>query len=235
MTLYYSKFRIFKLEKLGGEFLVNTTKEFKVMLPLKYLFNFGFWNTFEIREIELNYYGQINLLFLPVQQEQISKQLMRNYMFQLLQQLKSSFKRKIVRNKHQNKINDNKFYHASKTNRLFDSSYQCANRFFILNLKKKTKKNVEHKKFYFIYLKLIYQTIMPWSLINTFMTGKLIRLQEHMQTLRKLLLAKDKVIQKNFVKLYTLLRAIHLWCRHGRELGRLEICHMNADPTVFKK
>ena len=53
MTLYYSKFRIFKLEKLGGEFLVNTTKEFKVMLPLKYLFNFGFWNTFEIREIEL--------------------------------------------------------------------------------------------------------------------------------------------------------------------------------------
>ena len=56
MTLYYSKFRIFKLEKLGGEFLVNTTKEFKVMLPLKYLFNFGFWNTFEIREIDYYYY-----------------------------------------------------------------------------------------------------------------------------------------------------------------------------------
>ena len=67
------------------------------------------------------------------------------------------------------------------------------------------------------------------------MIGKLIRLQEHMQTLRKLLLAKDKVTQKNFVKLYTLLRTIHLWCRHGRELGRLEICHMNADPIVFKK
>lgn len=149
MTLYYSKFRIFKLEKLGGEFLVNTTKEFKVMLPLKYLFNFGFWNTFEIREIELNYYGQINLLFLPVQQEQISKQLMRNYMFQLLQQLKSSFKRKIVRNKHQNKINNNKFYHASKTNRLFDSSYQCANRFFILNLKKKNKKECRAQKVLF--------------------------------------------------------------------------------------
>lgn len=71
--------------------------------------------------------------------------------------------------------------------------------------------------------------------MNTFMIGKLIRLQEHMETLRKLLLAKDKVTQKNFVKLYTLLRAIHLWCQHGRGLGRLETGHMNADLNVFKK
>ena len=56
-----------------------------------------------------------------------------------------------------------------------------------------------------------------------------------METLRKLLLAKDKVTQKNFVKLYTLLRAIHLWCQHGRGLGRLETGHMNADLNVFKK
>ena len=68
-------------------------------------------------------------------------------MFQLLQQLKSSFKRKIVRNKHQNKVNNNKFYHASKTNRLFDSSYQGANRFFILNLKKKRKRMSSTKSF----------------------------------------------------------------------------------------
>lgn len=71
-------------------------------------------------------------------------------MFQLLQQLKSSFKRKIVRNKHQNKINNNKFYHASKTNRLFDSSYQGANRFFILNLKKKKKECRAQKVLFYI-------------------------------------------------------------------------------------
>ena len=72
-------------------------------------------------------------------------------------------------------------------------------------------------------------------IIDKYFYDRQVRLQEHMQTLRKLLLAKDKVAQKNFVKLYTLLRAIHLWCRRGRELGLLEICHMNADPIVFKK
>ena len=47
-------------------------------------------------------------------------------------------------------------------------------------------------------------------IIDKYFYDRQVRLQEHMQTLRKLLLAKDKVTQKNFVKLYTLLRAIHL-------------------------